>query len=137
MSLQRDVWAWLMTCPVFPRLFYAFSLGEDGDVQLSPIGGVVKEEWLTRYLNESGQKYLDYEVAQFLPAPVIANSDENVSILETFAKIAEWIDEQSEEKNYPFAEVTGVELLNTGMIAARDESGAKYTFQFRVRFFKQ
>lgn len=136
MSKQRDVWEWLMKCPVFPRLFYAFSSGTNGDVQLSPIGGIIREDWLTRYIDGSGEKTLDYELAQFMPAPVLANSPENVDILETFSLIAKWIEEQDNSKKYPFDSVNTIQMLNSGQIAAQDETGAKYTFQLRITFYQ-
>ena len=131
MSRQRQVWEWFKTCPHFERLFYAFSSAEHGDVQLAPIGGIVKEDWLKKYIAGGGIKYLDYEIAQFQPAVVYEKSSENLDILESFAQIAEWVENQDV---LPFSECDRVELLNSGSIAAQDETGAKYTFQVRITF---
>lgn len=135
------VWEWLLTCPVIRNLYFNYARAADGDTALIP-ESAYNDVWQDDmpYIDGSGMKNYDFAIALYKDFSTVPNSTENIEALRDAERIAEWIDTQGKAHNYPdFPDkCTILDLytlpLTAGAIAAQDESGAKYQFQFRIEY---
>ncbi len=139
---HEAVWDWLLTCPEIHDLYFNFARASDGDAVLIP-ESAYNDEWQDGmpYIDGSGMKNYDFAIALFKNFSTVPNSTENVEALIDAERIAGWIDAQGEAHNYPaFPEnCTIMDLytlpLSAGAIAAQNDTGVKYQFQFRIEYF--
>lgn len=144
--LHKSVFDWLMNCPLFADLFFIFSNDDNGNVVMTPnelINSITDaNQDIKTYVDNSKIRLYTFTVVNFLPFVNEQNeaAEVNINFVEQCGKIAEWIDEQILNKNFPdFGEkrqLLDVELLNLSEgISASDENGAKYMFAVRFKYF--
>ena len=137
-SKHDAVWDWLMSCPHIKDLFFNFSQAEAENTAIIPSETVMEE-----YID--GSKLIQYEVSlvQFQTLSDEPNDEANVTSVEDFEKISEWIDAQVKLGNYPeFPDGSTIEEITTipsaiGMMQMQDERLAKLMSQFIITYTKE
>lgn len=137
-SIHDALWEWFSQCAHITKLFFNFSTANDGDTMISNAGDIMIEE----YLDGSQKRRYSFELIRFLPLTVLENDPSNVAMMEDVDAIIQWIEDQTEADNLPkLPEGYSVEsIVNldtyTGVIAAQDESMAKYMIPFAMDYMK-
>ncbi len=136
-----SVWEWLQDCPYIKDLFFNFSQADNGDTILMPMTAY-NDETIESYIDGSSLNAYDFSLIRFEAYADTPNDTQNIAILADCEAIARWVDEQEALRNYPTfpsnCSVFEVKALpsNDGYLSAQDETGAKYTFQFRIIYLK-
>lgn len=132
------VWQWLYQNEDIKRLFFNFSDTQNGNITIAtnPASDALKV-----YLNGDKLKAYDFSLIQYMPLNTVdVNSEENAEIMFDAEKLMEWIEEQEENKNYPYFKgcvVVKVENMpNMPAISGMDDTVAKYLFGCRITYLE-
>lgn len=142
MNKAEKIMEWLYLCPHIQDLYFNFSQSSDGDTVLIP-NTAYTDEWADGmpFIDGSGDKICVFTIIRFERFSTEPNSTENAEVLLDVQRIAEWIDEQEEKKNYPvFPEnctITNMKVLpfENGGLAGQDEENAKYMFSIQIEYY--
>ncbi len=138
---HEAVWEWLQDCPYIKNLFFNFSDAENGDTIIAP-DSAYQDGWVNEYVDGTGEKRYSFSLSQYQAYSTAPNSTANINILREFEKIAQWVDEQGRQKNFPVfpPDETILDLYtlpsNTGYLALYDEKGAKYMLEIAIDYLK-
>ena len=139
---HEAVWDWLMTCPYIHDMFFNFSESNNGDTVLVPLTSY-NDTTDQEYIDGSTLRYYDFSIVRFEAVSHEPNSGQNLEVLCDVEQIAAWVDTQAAANNYPDfppgCTVQSVTVLpsDSGYVAARDETGAKYMLQIRIVYRKK
>jgi len=139
---HEAVWNWLLTCPTIADLFFNFSQSANGDTVLAPLTAY-NDTPVQEFTSGASVRWYDFTVVRFDAISYEPNDTQNIEVLVDFEAIAAWIEEQAAAGNYPIFpakhNIQSIEALpsNTGYVAARDDTGAKYMLQFRIEYIKE
>lgn len=139
---HEAVWDWLLTCPNIRDMFFNFSQSENGDTILAPMTAYSDTPAQVFTSGASIRQY-DFTLIRYDALSFEPNSEENMTVLESIEAIAAWIEEQAAAGTYPAfptgSTISSIEALpsNTGYVAARDDTGAKYQLQFRIEYLQE
>lgn len=137
-SKHNAVWDWLITCPHIANLFFIFSQTDDGDVSMIPSESVIEE-----YINGASLRTYDVAVTGASKCTFEPNEIQTITSLTDFEKLAAWVEEQNESRNYPLfpdgSTVMDVRVLPNegGFAVAQDETGCKFMLQFQIEYVKE
>lgn len=134
---SKDIFDWLLTSPRISDLYYIYSTAEDKTSALTPASSIIRDEALVTYINGSSQCYMDYDLSTFLDMIQDPNVKTNINYEQFFIEIGEWIEAQNKAGNYPFPEVTKLEILTSGNLSALTDNKAKYNMVIRIHYFKE
>lgn len=141
-SRHEAVWDWLMTCPHIKDLYFNFSQSKNGDTVLEPLmaySDTVNETFCAG----ASERFYDFALIRFEAHITEANDTQNMEVLVDVEAIAAWVEAQAKAGNYPVfpADCTVTDIMalpsNIGYVAARDETGAKYSLEFRIEYLFQ
>lgn len=141
-SRHEAVWNWLLTCPYIKDMFFNFSKSENGDTVLVPLTAY-SDTPVLEYIGGQSVRQYDFTLIRYEALSTEQNDPTNISVLEAVELIAAWIETQAAAGTYPAfptgSTIQNIEVLpsNTGYLAARDETGAKYQLQFRIEYVKE
>ena len=100
---------------------------------------VYSDEWEEQDITGHGTKRYDFAIIFMAPQDP-GTSRNNVVQMEDAQAFMDWIQEEDEQKNYPYfedCEVYSIEnLQNMPNLATANDKVAKYMFQCRVRYYE-
>lgn len=137
-SIHSALWEWFAGCSAITKLFFNFSGTEDGDTAIAPAGEMVLED----YIDGSQRRRYAFELIRYLPATFESNDPGNVEMMEDVERIAEWVEKQNAEGNFPalpngsYVESVYVLEDSAGYVAATDQNTAKYMIPFAIDYMK-
>lgn len=138
MNLNNNIIEWLLLCPAIRDVFFAFSRAEVDGTTIVPIAS---DEWLTHYLDGTGEKLYTMALIQYRELSDVPNSAENAEIQYDIEKIMNWIEEQNEKENFPDFGGDCIEeisvLENMPEISGIDSTRAKYIFSVQIKYYKE
>ena len=138
-SIHEAVWAWLMTCPHIRDLYFNYAAQGNGATVLSPLTAH-RDQPVREFTSRVTEREYVFALSRTSPLSDAPNTDENIAVLREAEALAAWVDAQDAAGNYPAlpegCTVTGVSAAppGSGYFAARSADGAKYQFQFSVRY---
>lgn len=139
---HEAVWDWLLTCPSITDMFFNFSQSENGDTILAPLTAY-SDTPVRVFASGASERQYDFSLIRYDALSFEPNSEENMTVLGSIEAIAAWIEAQSAAGTYPAfptgSTISSIEALpsNTGYVAARDDTGAKYQLQFRIEYLQE
>lgn len=140
-DFENVLFKWLYPCPYFQSLFVAHaSLVDgalDGQTVISPDVMGVDDVYLVRCMRKQGKKRYTLNIAQFNTLISVANTDQNIAILDVTKKLQAWVQEQIEKENYPDIGYEIIEMDATGVsIASVSQNGdTKVQFQIIIDYY--
>lgn len=137
-SIHAALWEWFSGCALITRLFFNFSDSESESTAIATAGDTVLEE----FIDGSQRRRYAFELIRYLPASFSPNDPGNVDMMEDVEKIADWVQRQNDEGNFPSlpkgcaAESVTVLEDSAGYVAAQDQNQAKYMIPFAIDYMK-
>lgn len=138
-TIHEAVWEWLMTCPHIRDLYFNYMAGENCATVLSPLTAY-RDVPVKQFTSRASEREYVFALSRTAPLSDAPNSDENIALLAEAEKLAAWVEAQAEAGNYPELpkDCVPVEMSvappGQGYFAARSADGAKYQFQFVIRY---
>lgn len=138
-SVHDAVWSWLLTCPHIRDLYFNYPAQRFGGTEVSPLTAH-RDRPVKEFTSGVSEREYVFVLSRIAPLSDAPGSDENIIELRRAEQLAAWVDAQDAAGVYPSlpegCTVTGVEVLppGTGYFAARSTDGAKYQFQFSIRY---
>lgn len=138
MNLNNSIINWLLLCPAIENVFFAFSQSDIDGTSVVPISS---DEWLTRYLDGTGEKLYTMSLIQYKDLSNTPNSSTNAETQHSIEGIMDWINEQNKIKNFPdfgsnrIEEITVLE--NVPELSEIDNNRAKYIFSVQIKYYKE
>lgn len=139
---HEAVWDWLQGCPSIVDMFFNFSQSENGDTILAPLTAY-SDTPVQEFTSGASIRRYDFSLIRYDALSFEANSEQNMTVLASIEAIATWIEAQAAAGSLPAfpagSIIQSVEALpsNTGYVAARDDTGAKYQLQFRIEYLQE
>ena len=137
-SIHSALWAWFGQCPNASKRFFNFATVENSATVIATAGDTLIED----YIDGSQLRRYSFELSWIGPFTTEKNDPGNVEILEEAQAIAEWVEEQIENGNYPEMPdgcvLDGMEVLeeNAGYATALNENAAKYMIPMAINYIK-
>lgn len=138
-TIHEAVWAWLMTCPHIRDLYFNYQAADSGATVLSPLTAH-RDVPVKEYTSQVSEREYGFALSRLSALSDAPNSDENIALLAEAEHLAAWVEAQEAAGNYPALPqgCTPVEMRvappGQSYFAARSEDGAKYQFQFAIRY---
>lgn len=138
-TIHDAVWAWLMTCPHIRDLYFNAAAQASGATVFSPLTAF-RDAPVKEYASQVSEREYVFALNRMAALSDAPNSDENLLILKEAEQLAAWVEAQEAAGNYPALPegCTPVELRvappGQSYFAARSADGAKYQFQFVLRY---
>ena len=134
MDKNKAVYDWIKTCPVFERLYFNFGTNKEKTSTFIPIPA----EIITKtdiFGNET--KSYDFAVTTFGTVDDITfEGAENITAMNFLQTFTEWIEEQSQNKNFPnFGDKCFIEKITVNQnipASLRMQNISKYLTQCRI-----
>lgn len=140
---SQAIWDWLYEgCSAIKDLYFTFSQSNTGDTVLIP-DTAYTDEWDDDmpFIDGTGFKHCIFTIVRFVAYSTVPNSTENIRASLDIQQIAEWIEQQEKQKNYPdfpehckIQEIQVLPFANGGLVG-QDENGAKYMFSMQINYY--
>lgn len=138
-TIHEAVWAWLLNCPHIRDLYFNYLSSGNGATVLTPLTAY-RDIPVKEYTSQVSEREYVFALIRFAPLSDAPNSDENIALLADAEQLAHWVEAQEAAGNYPAlpqgCTPVGMSVAPAGQsyFAARSGDGAKYQFQFAVRY---
>ena len=128
-----------MTCPHIRNLYFNYPAQKFGETAVSPLTAH-RDRPVQEYTSRISEREYVFALSRVAPLSDAPGSDENIAVLRDAEQLAAWVEEQDDIGNYPElpdgCTAIGVSAAppGSGYFAARNGDGAKYQFQFSIRY---